>query len=49
MACKRMSGKTFADPEVKKLIKEHFVFVELNVDHKRDAAAWFAASAIPDT
>ncbi len=44
-----MSGMTFADPEVKKLIEEHFVFVELNVDHEKEAAGWFAAAAIPDT
>ena len=44
-----MSVKTFADPEVKRLIDAHFVFVELNVDHEKDAATWFAASAVPDT
>lgn len=41
--------KTFADPEVRKLIDEHFIFVELNVDHEREAAAWFRGEAIPDT
>ena len=34
---------------LRKMIEEHFVFVELNVDHEKDAADWFAASAIPDT
>lgn len=41
--------KTFADPDVKKLIEEHFVFVELNVDHEKEAAGWFDGAAIPDT
>ena len=44
-----MSVKTFADPEVKKLINEDFVFVELNVDHQKEAASWFKGEAIPDT
>jgi len=44
-----MSVKTFGDPDVKKLIDEHFVFVEVNVDHEKEAARWFAGSAIPDT
>ena len=44
-----MSVKTFDAPEVKKLIDEHFLFVELNVDHEKEAAGWFAASSIPDT
>lgn len=44
-----MSVRTFADPEVKKLLEEHFVFVELNVDHQQEAAAWFQGEAIPDT
>ena len=49
MACKGMSVKTFGDPEVKKILDEHFVFVELNVDHEKEAAAWFKGKAIPDT
>lgn len=49
MACKRMSVETFADPEVKKLLDQHFVFVELNVDKEKEAAAWFRGEAIPDT
>lgn len=44
-----MSVRTFADPEVKRLIDQHFVFVELNVDREKEAAGWFAGSAIPDT
>lgn len=44
-----MSVKTFADPEVKRILDEHFVFVELNVDHQKEAAAWFKGEAIPDT
>ncbi len=44
-----MSVKTFSDPEVRKLLDQHFVFVELNVDEKRDAAKWFDGDAIPDT
>jgi len=44
-----MSVKTFADPGVKKLLDEHFLFVELNVDQKRDVAKWFEGDAIPDT
>jgi thioredoxin-like negative regulator of GroEL len=43
-----MSGKTFADPEVKKLLDERFVFVRLNVDREKEAAAWFRGDAIPD-
>ena len=49
MACKRMSVKTFADSEVEKILDEHFVFVELNVDHEKEAAGWFAGKGIPDT
>jgi len=49
VACKRMSVQTFADPEVKKLLDDHFIFVELNVDHEKEAAGWFAGTAIPDT
>ena len=44
-----MSGKTFADLEVKKLMKEHFVFVELNVDQDKESADQFGIVAIPDT
>jgi len=44
-----MSGKTFGDPEVKKILDEHFVFVELNVDRHQEAARWFQGEAIPDT
>ncbi len=44
-----MSVETFANPEVKKLIDHHFVFVELNVDKEKEAAAWFRGEAIPDT
>ncbi len=44
-----MSVRTFADPAVRKLLTEHFVFVELNVDEKRDVATWFEGDAIPDT
>jgi thioredoxin-like negative regulator of GroEL len=43
-----MSVKTFADPDVKKLLDEQFVFASLNVDSQRQAASWFAGSAIPD-
>ncbi len=39
---------TFADPAVTKLIEEHFILVELNVDHEREAAGWFAGQGIPD-
>jgi thioredoxin-related protein len=49
VACRKMSVKTFAHPEVKKLIDQHFVLVELNVDHAKEAAGWFAGKAIPDT
>ena len=44
-----MSGKTFADLEVKKLMEEHFVFVELDVDQDKEAADQFGIVAIPDT
>lgn len=44
-----MSVKTFNDPRVKKIIDEHFVFVELDVDNEKEAAGWFASRAIPDT
>jgi uncharacterized protein YyaL (SSP411 family) len=44
-----MSVKTFSDPEVKAILDEHFVVVELNVDQKRDVASWFQGEAIPDT
>jgi len=44
-----MSVKTFAAPEVKKLIDEHFVFIEINMDHEKEASAWFQGEAIPDT
>lgn len=44
-----MSVKTFNDPQVKKLIDEHFVFVELDVDKEKAASGWFASAAIPDT
>lgn len=40
--------KTFAASEVKKLIDEHFVFIEINVDQEKEAAAWFQGEAIPD-
>lgn len=43
-----MSVKTFAAPDVRKLIDEHFVFIEINVDHEKEAAAWFQGAAIPD-
>lgn len=41
--------KTFADPKVKGILDEHFVFVELNVDRQKEAASWFQGEAIPDT
>lgn len=44
-----MSGKTFADPTVQKIVQEHFVFVTLDVDREKSAAAWFGGNAIPDT
>jgi thioredoxin-related protein len=44
-----MSVKTFNDTKVKKILDEHFVFVELDVEKEKDAAGWFASSAIPDT
>lgn len=44
-----MSVVTFAHPEVRKLIDERFVFVEINVDHEKDAADWFEVKGIPDT
>jgi thioredoxin-related protein len=44
-----MSVKTFSDPEVRKVLDEHFVFVELNVENEKEAAGWFASAAIPDT
>lgn len=44
-----MSVQTFADPEVKKLLDEQLVFVEVNTDHEEETARWFAGSAIPDT
>ena len=43
-----MSVKTFAAPAVRKLIDEHFVFIEINVDHEKEVAAWFGGEAIPD-
>lgn len=43
-----MSVKTFANSEVKKLIEEHFVLAELNVDREKEAAGWFKGEAIPD-
>lgn len=49
MACRRMSATTFSDPRVKKLIDEHFVMIEINVDHEKAAAAWFRGEGIPDT
>ncbi len=49
MACLRMSGKTFKDPGVKKLMDEHFVFVELNVDKNKGAADQMGIVGIPDT
>ena len=44
-----MSGKTFANPEVKDLIEKHFVFVELNVDQHKEAADQMGIVGIPDT
>lgn len=44
-----MSGRTFSDPEVRKLLGERFVFIELNVDREKETAAWFGGAAIPDT
>jgi thioredoxin-like negative regulator of GroEL len=44
-----MSVKTFAAPEVRKLIDEHFIFMEINVDHEQAISAWFQGEAIPDT
>ncbi len=44
-----MSVKTFAAPAVKKLIDEHFIFIEINVDHEKETAAWFQGETIPDT
>lgn len=43
-----MSVKTFAAPDVKRLIDEHFVTIQINVDHEKEAAAWFQGEAIPD-
>jgi hypothetical protein len=43
-----MSVKTFTAPDVKKLIDEHFVTIEINVDHEKESAAWFQGDAIPD-
>lgn len=40
--------KTFAAPDVRWLIDQHFVFVEINVDHEMEAAAWFHGEGIPD-
>lgn len=44
-----MSVQTFGDPRVKKVIEASFVFSEIDVDKGKDAAKWFAGSAIPDT
>lgn len=44
-----MSATTFSNPEVKRLIAEHFLFLELNVDKEKEAAAWFRGEGIPDT
>jgi hypothetical protein len=44
-----MSVKTFADPEVKDLIRRSFVMIEVNVDHQKEAASWFGGQGIPDT
>jgi len=41
--------QTFGNPGVRELLDRHFVFVELNVDWEREAAAWFRGEAIPDT
>ena len=40
---------TFANPEVKKLIDENFVFVVLNVDRNKEAADQMGIVGIPDT
>ncbi len=44
-----MSGKTFANPIVKRLIEEHFVFVVLNVDQDKPSADQLGIVGIPDT
>lgn len=49
VACTKMSTATFGHPDVRKLLEERFIAVEINVDHQKEAAAWFGGSAIPDT
>ena len=44
-----MSGKTFANPVVKKLIEKDFAFVVLNVDQNKEAADQMGIVGIPDT
>ena len=44
-----MSGKTFANPVVKRLIEKDFVFVVLNVDQNKEAADQMGIVGIPDT
>ncbi len=44
-----MSGKTFANPAVKNLIEQHFVFVVINVDQDKQSADQMGIVGIPDT
>ena len=44
-----MSGKTFANPVVKSLIENHFIFVVLNVDQDKESADRMGIVGIPDT
>ena len=44
-----MSGKTFANPVVRSLIEEHFIFVVLNVDQDKRSADQMGIMGIPDT
>lgn len=43
-----MSVKTFPAEPVRRLVRENFVFVELDIEEHEDAAEWLGVSAIPD-